>query len=160
HHAAGRGHAGRADLAALLPVAARAGAVVADAVAVHPGPARAAGGRVRHHLGARLGLHRAGRVRHLLGDVLADHARHRARHLLDDGVGHLAADRVGHAVADRLTHRRGAGHLLADRLAPPDLAGAHLVGGAAGHADQPAGLLVGLAGAGVEAALAAGPLPL
>src|SRR5262249_24577498 len=119
---------------ATLERPARAAAVVRVAVAVHPGAAAAPRHRVGHPLGADLGLHRAGRVRHLLGDVSVLHAGHLAGDLAVDGVGHLAADRVGHLGADGLVDVGRAGHLLADRPGLPHLAGADLVGGAAGHA--------------------------
>src|SRR5262249_30935042 len=104
-------------------------------------------------------LHAADRVGHLPGDVLTHRAGDRARHLLDDGVGHLLADGVGHLGADALADVGRRGHLLADLALLPDPTGAGLVGGAAGHADAAARLVVRLAGARVEAALAGGFLP-
>src|SRR5262249_26364975 len=131
----------------------------ADGAALNPGPADPAGHRVRDLRADDLGLHAGHRVGDLLGDRLGNHPGHRVRDLLDAGVRNLLADRVRNLLVDGFLDVGRAGNGLADGVLLPDLAAADLVGALLAALDPLTGLVVALAGARVEAALAALPVP-
>src|SRR5262249_13830096 len=113
----------------------------------------ALGHRVRDGLLADLRLVLGHRVRDLLDAGLLDVAGHLDRHLLDDRVRDLLADGVGHLLADGLLHVGRARHRRAHRPPHALLPGADLVGLLNLVAGPVAALVVGRAGARVEAAL-------
>src|SRR5262249_25175488 len=107
------------------------------------------------HLLAHLRLVAGHGVRDFLVDRLRHHTGDRVRHLLVLGVRDLPAHRVRHLLVDALLDHGRARDGLADRVGLPDFAAADLVGALLDAADPAARLLVRLAGARVEAALAA-----
>ncbi len=176
HAASGVGVNGT-DSGAFLEGPALGGAIVANALGIHPGAADAAGHGVGDRFLDHLGHHALAGVLDgpvelgafledaaFTGAVVADalgidvstlgHAANGVGDFLDHRLRHALAHRVGDLGVDAFADIGGAGHLLVDHLGAPDLAGAHLGrllaanrGSAAAH--------VRAAGAGVEAAFAA-----